>query len=411
MSSSTSASDASAAYRRYGALFGGLVGVVLAAVAAFLYVVDPEGTHEKGDGGALHAYRDLIHRRGRARLLESGVWDSALVGSSRVALGYDTDAYGLFGGRTANVGLMDTNLWELVRVAEFALERARIPLIVLFVDLHCLSSSRRKNFDFDRSEFDSNHEDGLLEHFDELEAEYLSLHELELAFSTLDSEAKGVRRVGRNGVDLRQLPPDHRYREDTAQHLMRVYLANPGTYLRFQYGADRIVELERFVERAETAGARVVLVMPPKHALQMECMTQIELWDDFERLKRDLAAVATRRRVPVLDFATHHARALERMPRDEELGARMEFWFDSSHGTPALGRIVLERVEAALAGQPAPEPLFGVALDESNVEAHLAACVRSRDEWRSANRAEMAWISEVIHADALLRILPPVAVR
>lgn len=411
MSSSTSASESHVAYRRYGALLGGLVGAALAIVAAFVYVVDPEGTHETGDGGALHAFRDLIHRRGRARLLETGAWDSVLVGSSRVALGYDTDAYGLLGGRTANVGLMDTNLWELVRVAEFALERAHVPLIVLFVDLHCLSSSRRKNFDFDRSEFDRNHDDGLLAHFDEIEGEYLSLHELELAFSTLKAESKGERRVGRNGVDLRRLPPDHRYREDTAQHLMRVYLANPGTYLGFEYGADRIVELERFVERADAAGARVVLVMPPKHALQMECMTQIGLWDEFERLKRDLAGVATRRRATVLDFATHHARAHERMPRDDEPGARMEFWFDSSHGTPTLGRIVLERVEAALAQRPALEPLFGVVLDERSVEAHLEACLRARDEWRAANRAETAWISEVIHADALLRILPPVAVR
>lgn len=400
-----------AVYRRYGFVLAGLVVGALAAVAAFLYTVDPEGTHEQGDGGALHAYRDVLNRRGRAHLLASGPWDAALIGSSRVALGYDTDAYGLRGGRTANVGLMDTNLWELVRVAEYALEVAHVPLIVVFVDLHCMSSRRKTNFDFERSDFDRVDDEGPLEHFDENEGELLSLHELERALSTLEARSAGRTRVGRNGVDRRELPEGHRYREDTAEHLLRVYLANPGTYLNFEYGADRIEELERFVARARAARSQVVLVMPPKHALQMECMTQIELWDDFERLKRDLAALASRQATLVLDFAAHHEHALERMPRDDERGVRMQYWFDSSHGTPELGRLVLARVDAALDGRAQGEPLFGVALDASNVEAHLAECRSARDAWRAANREERVWITNVIHDDRLLRLLPPFARR
>ncbi len=390
-------------------MFGVLTALVLAAVAAFVYVVDPEGTHERGDGGALHAYRDVFHRRGRAHLLASGPWDSALIGSSRVALGYDTDERGLFGGRTANVGLMDTNVWELVRVAEYALDVAHVPLLVVFVDLHCMSSRRRTNFDFERSEFDRVDDEGPLEHFDENEGELLSLHELERAFSTLEARSEGRPRVGRNGVDRRELPEGHRYREDTAEHLLRVYLANPGTYFGFEYGADRIEELERFVVRARTAQARVALVLPPKHALQMECMTQLELWDEFERLKRDLAGVATRQGVITLDFATHHDYALERMPQDDERGARMKYWFDSSHGTPALGALVLARVETALTGRAQAQSLFGARLALDGVEAHLEACRAARDKWRESNRHERAWISGVIHDQRLLRLVPPLA--
>lgn len=405
MSSSTSASEPPRAYRRYGLIAISLLAAVIVAVSAFLYVVDPEGAH--GKGAATHVYRDLGSRRGRAQLLESRPWDSVLIGSSRVALGYDTDAYGLLGGQTANLGLMDTNLWELLRVAEHALDRAHVPLIVLFVDLHCMSATRQKNFDFDRSHFAR--EDGFdpLEHFDEDEAELLSLHELERAFACLRAEADGTPRFGRNGVDRRELPPNHRYREDTAQHLMRVYLANPGTYLGFEYGADRIVELERFIERAQAQQARVVLAVHPKHALQLECMQQLGLWDDFVRLKRDLAGVATRRGVLLADFAAHHEWALERMPSDAEHGARMQWWFDSSHFTPPLGRIVLEQLDALLAGSTSPRaPLFGVRVDASNLEAHLAACNVARDAWRASERAEVAWIAEVIHGDELLRMLP-----
>ncbi len=390
-------------------MFAVFTALVLAAVGVFVYVVDPEGTHERGDGGELHAYRDVIHRRGRAHLLASGPWDSALIGSSRVALGYDTDGRGLFGGRTANVGLMDTNVWELVRVAEYALEVARVPLIVVFVDLHCMNASRRTNFDFERSEFDRVDDEGPLEHFDEEEGELLSLHEFERALATLEARSAGRPRVGRNGVDRRELPEGHRYREDTAEHLLRVYLSNPGTYLGFEYGADRIDELERLVVRARAVEAQVVLVLPPKHALQMECMTQLELWDEFERLKRDLAGLATRRGVTALDFATHHDYAHERMPTDDERGARMKYWFDSSHGTPELGALVLARVESAL-GDDAPSlELFGTPLATGSVEAHLAACRTARDAWRAANRHERAWIASVIHDQRLLRLLPPLA--
>ncbi len=390
-------------------MFGVLTALALAAVGAFVYSVDPEGTHERGDGGALHAYRDVFHRRGRAHLLANGPWDSALIGSSRVALGYDTDARGLFGGRTANVGLMDTNVWELVRVAEYALDVAHVPLIVVFVDLHCMSSSRRTNFDFERSDFDREDDEGPLEHFDEDEGELLSLHELERAFSTLEARDEGRPRVGRNGVDRRELPEGHRYREDTAEHLLRVYLANPGTYLGFEYGADRIGELERFVARAKSAQTRVALVLPPKHALQMECMTQLGLWDDFEHLKRDLAGLATRQGVVTLDFATHHEYALERMPRDDETGARMEYWFDSSHGTPRLGERVLASVESALSGEAQAEGLFGAPLSRDGLEAHLEACRSARDAWRESNPQERAWIKGVIHDPRLLRLLPPLA--
>jgi predicted anti-sigma-YlaC factor YlaD len=89
----------------------------------------------------------------------------------------------------------------------------------------------------------------------------------------------------------------------------------------------------------------------------------------------------------------------------------MQHWFDSSHGTPELGRLVLARVDAALDGRAQGEPLFGVALDARNVEAHLAECRSARDAWRAANREERVWISNVIHDDRLLRLLPPFARR
>jgi hypothetical protein len=389
---------------------GSLLAALIAVVSAFLYVVDPEGTHGKGEGAPSHVYRDLGSRRGRAQLLESRRWDAVLIGSSRVALGYDTDESGLGEGATANLGLMDTNLWELLRVAEHALERT--PLIVLFVDLHCMSATREKNFDFDRSSFAADAGFEPLEHFDEDLSELLSLHELRLAFACLRAEADGAPRFGRNGVDRRRLPSDHRYREDTAQHLMRVYLANSGTYLGFEYGVERIADLERFVERARAAKTRVVLAIQPKHALQLECLQQVGLWNDFERLKRDLAGIATRNGVLLADFAAHHSWALERLPDDAERGVRMEWWFDSSHFTPPLGRLVLAQLDALLAGSSsAAAPLFGVRLDASNVEAHLEACNTARDAWRAANQDEVEWISNVIRSDELLRMLPPHARR
>lgn len=386
---------------------GGILATVLACVSAFLFAVDPECCHESGLLAGLEPYRDISSRRGRAHMLRSESWDAAVIGSSRVALGFDTDQHELGAGRTANLGLMDTNLWELLRVAEYAVDQAHVGTILLCVDLHCLASSRRKNFDFDRSDFAPESERNPLASFDELEAELLSFSEIERAIQCLENGRRGVWRHGRNGVDLRRLPPGHCYRADTADHILRVYLANPGTYLGFEYGADRLEDLDLFLARAAQARTRVVLVVPPVHALQLECEYQVGLWDDFERMKRELAEIAARRGVPLLDFATHHDYALERMPERTDTESRMRWWFDSSHCTPELGELVMDRVDEVLLGSSAAANGFGVLLTPDMIEAHLRACLEERDRWRAANRGETAWISEVVHSDALLRLLPP----
>lgn len=381
--------------------------VPLVVMAAFSFVVDPEGGHEDWSDPRFHEYREIGNRRGRARLLLEEDFDAVVIGSSRVSIGMDTDAVSLVDGRTANAGLMDTNLWELLKVTDFVLERTRIHTIALCIDLHALAVARRSNGDFERSEFAPHATWNRLTAFESEAAEILSWRSICAGVECLERLLDGTPRFAPDGVDLRRPPPNYRDRENARDHLLRIYLSNPETLLGFQFGEDRLRELENVLERAAAKDVSVVLAIPPVHALQLECMLQIGLWPEFVRMKRELTAIGARHRVPVIDFAWHHDYASEPLPQDDHPELAMRWWIDTSHSTRELGSLVLRRIAAVLGRDEHDGQSFGVELTPEGLESHLAGCDRARDQWRARNGAETAWVREVVHSRDLLWMTPP----
>ena len=65
----------------------------------------------------------------------------------------------------------------------------------------------------------------------------------------------------------------------------------------------------------------------------------------------------------VVDFAVYHEITNEKIPTDS---AKMKFYFESSHYTPELGNIVLDRLMSESEYKD-----FGVEITSKNIDAHI----------------------------------------
>jgi hypothetical protein len=69
----------------------------------------------------------------------------------------------------------------------------------------------------------------------------------------------------------------------------------------------------------------------------------------------------------------------------------MEYYYENSHFTPALGSLMLE----AMYGTPGTND-FGVKLNRSNLAAHLAGILQDRAAYARTNAAEIQWVQRIL---------------
>jgi hypothetical protein len=123
----------------------------------------------------------------------------------------------------------------------------------------------------------------------------------------------------------------------------------------------------RIVDLCRSRGVECRFFISPLHADVLYGLYYRGVWDQAERVKRGLAAIA-----PVWDFTRYNALI-------EERSGPVVYWPEAFHYSPALGTLMV----AAIAGRRTPDmpSNFGVVLDAGNVESEIAAGRAERDDW------------------------------
>jgi hypothetical protein len=142
------------------------------------------------------------------------------------------------------------------------------------------------------------------------------------------------------------------------------------------------------------------VIIPPVHAIQLEVMRGMDLFDDFERMKRELAAIAAEanaapaagRAVEVWDFTGYAGPLAEPVPAADEPDRAMHWFFESSHCTPALGHLVIQTIRT---GQPALDG-FGARLHPDTIDAHLERLRADREGWAAEYPHEVRWTIDLL---------------
>jgi hypothetical protein len=312
----------SPAWERFITLFGATAALSLIAGVALVARADPfwvlrERPPWYERGGGVNRFLDVEMRHAKSLQVQVRAARAILVGSSTVYRGIDpADAR----VATYNAGVSSLMAAELPTLARLIAARRDGAEAVVGLDYY-MFTRRRPPFLLAR----------------DLSTPAGRAFAWASAFVSLrvatGSSTAGILRILEPGAwhrDGFKTTPDF-----SADITRRVAASQPAD--SWEYEPDRIGDLDEAVTAFGPAGVR--LYLSPMSAAQRRFLDEAGRSGEFERWRRDVAALAERRHVPFADLVDGH-------PFDDFDPARgsSRFWIDSVHFKPEVGRWVLRRL-------------------------------------------------------------------
>jgi len=363
---------------RYVRWFIALVAVVGALDALVHLVFDPHQFFGLIDESQLGLHRSNESRQAKAELFDRGNWDVVLVGSSRAGAGIGRSSEAR-AGRIFNLGLMQTNMCELLPVLSHVIRR-RPKHVVLFLELdifqkYCVISDafKKSRFGTEKRPLDN------------------ALEQL-LGYDGLVAAWDMVRPIEPGFAD------DRGFFHRPAPVLSRTVAGSVLTWTytglkRYEPEPSYFSGLEKAADLAEHEGVRLSFVFSPVHATVLAIYGRLGLVPEFERIKSEVARIAVAHQNPrVWDFARINELTGEPVPAaDDQPGFR---WFrEPAHFNQEFGAFV---IDAALTGL---EPRgVGVELTRESPEARGPSLEAALADYASKRPGDVAWVDELLAA-------------
>jgi len=291
---------------------------------------------------------------------------SILLGSSRVDIGLDPTHVALV-QPAYNLALTAPNIYELRRYLEHTLAlQSDLEQVVIGLDFQMFNDQRTPQPDFLEQRLGRA---GLVG-ADLLDVT-LSLDALSASWQTLlrnrDPNPPRSQRV--NGMMVRQARDVNLHVFfNTIARAQRQY--HDGVYKGYSSYAFSIEHLEAIVKLCADHNIQLILFISPAHATEWESIYNLGLWPLFEAWKRDMVALH-----PVWDFSGYNSIT------SEPLSPSMVYYTDSSHYTPAVGELILNRIlNHQLQSVPTD---FGRYLIPEMLPVHLATIAEERTRWQT----------------------------
>ncbi|MCF2970778.1 hypothetical protein L1047_06155 [Synechococcus sp. Nb3U1] len=289
---------------------------------------------------------------------------SILLGSSRTDIGLDPSHPALI-QPAYNLGLTAPNIYELRRYLEHALTiQPELEQVVIGLDFQMFNDLRTPQPDFREQR---------LGHVGIIGSDLLditlSLDALGASWETLvrnqNPNPPGSIRV--NGMMVRRpREVDLRVFFDTIAKAQRQY--QDGVYKGFSSYKNSLAHLKAIIETCANREIQLKLFISPAHATEWESIYNLGLWPLFEDWKRDIVSLH-----PVWDFSGYNS------VTSEVIDPGMIYYTDSSHYTPAVGQLVLNRIfNRQLETVPSD---FGRYLIPEMLSFHLEAIANERSIW------------------------------
>jgi hypothetical protein len=147
------------------------------------------------------------------------------------------------------------------------------------------------------------------------------------------------------------------------------------------------------LEGARANSLEVNLAINPVHALDLELLVAGNNWAAFEQWKRDVVALVAdvnATNVLVWDFSGYSMPTTEAVPPVGDSTGRMKYYFESSHYTPAMGALMLDRMFLQSTND------FGARISVANVEEHLRRVREQRGAYARMHPEEIQWVQRIV---------------
>jgi hypothetical protein len=176
------------------------------------------------------------------------------------------------------------------------------------------------------------------------------------------------------------ISPNHQNSEKNLKKMLEADLDQ--TYQKYQLYNDAFNDFRSIIETCKQNNIEVKVFISPAHATEWEAIRVAGLWPTFEEWKRELVKIT-----PVWDFSGYNSITTE------AISSEMENYLDSSHYSPAVGNLVLNRLyNYQHESVPAD---FGIWITPQNVETHIKQIRTDREHWASQNSDVVQMVQDI----------------
>ncbi|MBJ7310847.1 hypothetical protein ACFOLJ_25140 [Rugamonas sp. CCM 8940] len=379
-------------WRTYVTIFCAGSALVVGAVMALNYVVDPYLTHQWDTPQVqrLRPTREKLSAWGKTYAVAKFKPAVVYLGNSRTEMGLPTRVAMFAGKDVFNSALSGASIGDAIALAQHARRVSRLDVVVWGIDPPSFSMAQGNN-DLDRELIAGGPHylwrRGLLNLRRALAIDMTqdSIRLLRGAFGAVchsslafhgqrDDACVDLRIGGWSGTEAAILP---RTRE---------YIRGPGPT------AEAFSAFEASVDALCGDGAKVRLYINPTHAMMLDALYWAGKWAPLEAWQRGLAALAQRQRgrgcdVRVYDFSGYNSITTETVPQVSQRN-KMEHYWETSHYRSNVGRMILGRIFGAT--EAAPPDDFGVELLPAAMDGHLALLHEGRERYHREHMVETA---------------------
>ena len=380
-------------WRRYGLFYIGALLCLCAVVAVVNGTIDPHGRLLIVDREGFNQAKISPdnNRSGKARHLRQCTYDTLILGTSRTESGIRAEQPAFEGSRAYNGALKAATMYEMRRVADYALANQALQTAVIGLDLSSFNTKDQGLDDFDESPFaDSIALGAWVRYLVSWKTLQHSWYTWKWNYdgNTVTCKDRGeyTPRVGA------QASPNVRTAFD---FVLKRYAS--GLYPDFTLGEQHLADFAATINTLADADVQVYAFISPMHATHLELMREMGMLDKFDNWRRKLLSIveATNKRVgnnntvQLWDFSGYNKITTETVPNPLE-SAVMQWYRDSAHYNHDAGDILMSQVF----GIPSPEP--GIRLTSANIDAVIAAERAQSDAYRAANPSEIKRLQEML---------------
>lgn len=298
-------------------------------------------------------------------------YDTLILGSSRALAGLDPLAPNLIHKSTYNASLTATNMYEIHKVFELALQNENLKTIIISLDFLTFSDKRMFNRDFHTSRFATKYFWLLNLH------QLISLQNFEYSLQTIIYNFKGIKlKKNYTKQGFRQFIGEEIPHRELFIKVSNRFLDTPSF---FSYSQERLTLFKEILEKCHQNNIELYIFTSPVHSRHLEVMRMLEKYTIFEQWKRDLVNTIEQvnqqypNKAPFLlfDFTGYNSITTEAIPAKGSQ-EQMTWYTESSHYKKELGDLVLDIVLNYPSRNDNIPDDFGILINNNNIESHLA---------------------------------------
>ena len=381
-------------WKRYAALYLGLLLALVGGVALVNIVVDPYGRLllvdvERFNKNKATAIADS--RTGKAGVLRQCDHDLVIIGSSRAEGGVNPDYEGLGGIPAYNGGLKGSSIFETRAVANYLLRTG--PPEKVLLDLAFFSFSNKRSF------ADDYIDSPLVESpaFDSLFKYAASLQILRRSYYTVSWNRRGIA----DPCTLKGFGTGIPYKVEPRFAfgvILDKYMNNPMLFSGYELSEQHFTDLEQILRDLTAAGVEVYPYISPIHATHAEAIAQSGLLDDFDTWKRRVvqiiaavnADLEAQQRMQLWDFSGYNSITSEPIP-PAGVKTQMRWFRESAHHREEAGNLIMDKVLNLPGAEDVPAD-FGTVLTPENIDEWIRKGRSDRESYNAANPDELEYV-------------------